>query len=669
MIDELRRRPGAPAQARRSTSTRCWRCARRSSAAACSCSAYFGQHGDRRAATATPAWRRRESWDGTVAAQKLLSTVCGCSASAASGSAPGRSSTSCSASSTDKVAQYRPRRAERLRHRHRAVRGRVARRGPPAAGAGAAGGRGRLRHAGAHRGQRRRCCAASATVHAAPRARAAARPGPRPAARRAAAAELPAGGRAGLRAAARLAGGHGQGAGRARVRDLPRRDAAGDRHRAARRRWPSWARISGVGETKLARYGQAVLDTLAESPPRARPRRGQAGGPQAGRHHPGRLTTPDRHDSPTGNGTRRGETRLTVGGTRLAVRRGSGCPSGRTAPGPPRPRPSRRRPPPPPGLTPSPAGRRTRSSVHRVAVAAGGHLAHDRVADPHRLTAQRDRPRDRPGSGTAAAAPAPATPSRPDEAATPPHGEAQAGLGGGRLRTDVGPPHPVALLQPQALDRPVPARAWRPCATSASHSAAPYSVGQYSSQPSSPTKVTRSARTGTSPTGRRPPRQTGRPRSDSDAGVSGASSVPRRGPHSPKHAQAPVTSAIRTSAPVSRAWRRSQPRSCDPNAVPVTTQERVGGQPRHGDVHLDAAALVQRLRVDDRAGGRADVPGADPRAERRRVRPDDLDLGEGRLVEQRPRARGPPGAPARRTATSAAPPSPAAAAPRRPGVA
>ena len=38
MIDDVRGRRRAPAPARRSTSTRCWRCARRSSAAGCSCS-------------------------------------------------------------------------------------------------------------------------------------------------------------------------------------------------------------------------------------------------------------------------------------------------------------------------------------------------------------------------------------------------------------------------------------------------------------------------------------------------------------------------------------------------------------------------------------------------------------------------------------------------------
>src|SRR5690348_3165023 len=92
-----------------------------------------------------------------------------------------------------------------------------------------------------------------------------------------------------------------------------------------------------------------------------------------------------------------------------------------------------------------------------------------------------------------------------------------------------------------------------PVATSASHSAAPYSVGQYSSHPSSPTYVTRSARTGTSATVVARHDGYGKSPSDSDAGVNGASSDRAAGPHNPKHAHALVTSTIRTSAPVSRA--------------------------------------------------------------------------------------------------------------------
>ena len=53
-----------------------------------------------------------------------------------------------------------------------------------------------------------------------------------------------------------------QGTGRAGVRDLPRRHAAPDRHQTPRPAWPSWATISGVGENKLAKYGEAILATI-----------------------------------------------------------------------------------------------------------------------------------------------------------------------------------------------------------------------------------------------------------------------------------------------------------------------------------------------------------------------------------------------------------------------
>ena len=81
-----------------------------------------------------------ESWDGTVPAQKLLSTVVAAgAASATSGSAPGSRSTSCSARTDRQGHPVRPRLAVGLRHRHRAARGRVARGGPAAAGPGPAG--------------------------------------------------------------------------------------------------------------------------------------------------------------------------------------------------------------------------------------------------------------------------------------------------------------------------------------------------------------------------------------------------------------------------------------------------------------------------------------------------------------------------------------------------
>ena len=73
-------------------------------------------------------------------------------------------------------------------------------------------------------------------------------------------------GGAAVRAAAGLAGGDREGAGRAGVRGLPRRDAAADRRWSGRPRWPAVGAISGVGENKLRKYGQQVLDTLAGDP-------------------------------------------------------------------------------------------------------------------------------------------------------------------------------------------------------------------------------------------------------------------------------------------------------------------------------------------------------------------------------------------------------------------
>ena len=70
----------------------------------------------------------------------------------------------------------------------------------------------------------------------------------------------------------------------------------------------------------------------------------------------------------------------------------------------------------------------------------------------------------------------------------------------------------------------------------------PYSAGQYSSQPSSPTYVTRRPRTGTSATVRSRADMYGNASSSSGSGVSGASTSRARGPQIPKHAHAGVTS-------------------------------------------------------------------------------------------------------------------------------
>ena len=76
------------------TWTRCWRCARRSSAAGSSCSAYFGEQaaacGNCDTCLTPP-----QSWDGTVAAQKVLSTVFRLKRERGQRFGAGQSSTSC----------------------------------------------------------------------------------------------------------------------------------------------------------------------------------------------------------------------------------------------------------------------------------------------------------------------------------------------------------------------------------------------------------------------------------------------------------------------------------------------------------------------------------------------------------------------------------------------
>ena len=125
------------------------------------------------------------------------------------------------------------RRSTRLRHRHRPDRGRVARGRAAAARAGAARRCTATATAPcAHRRQRRRCCGGERDGAAAPRDRAA------PAKSRAARTARPRGrrrpaARRASRCSRRCAPGarpSRQGAGRSRLRGLPRRDAARDRH-------------------------------------------------------------------------------------------------------------------------------------------------------------------------------------------------------------------------------------------------------------------------------------------------------------------------------------------------------------------------------------------------------------------------------------------------------
>ena len=121
MIDDVRGRPRAPPRRSPRTSTRCSRSARRSSAAACSCSPTSAS-----TATAVRQLRHLPDAAGVLGrhgrrAEAAVHRAAGCSASAARSSAPASRSTSCSASRPTKVAQYGHDALTRLRHRHRAA--------------------------------------------------------------------------------------------------------------------------------------------------------------------------------------------------------------------------------------------------------------------------------------------------------------------------------------------------------------------------------------------------------------------------------------------------------------------------------------------------------------------------------------------------------------------
>ncbi len=124
---QLRGRPGAPPRCWPGTWTRCSRCARRSSAGGCSCwptsAQQSGPCGNCDTCLTPP-----ESWDGTVPAQKLLSTVLRLQRERNQKFGAGQSIDILLGKQTDKVDPARPRRADRVRHRHRAARVRVARR-------------------------------------------------------------------------------------------------------------------------------------------------------------------------------------------------------------------------------------------------------------------------------------------------------------------------------------------------------------------------------------------------------------------------------------------------------------------------------------------------------------------------------------------------------------
>ena len=200
--------------------------------------AYFGRRDAPPAATATPASTPPESWDGTVAAQKLLSTVCRLQRERSQKFGAGQFIDILLGKQTDKVIQYghdeltvfgigtELREAEwRGVVRQLLAQGLLAVEGDYGTLA--------LTEASADVLGRGR----TVTLRREPERPASSRSRSR-AARPPSSADLTAGGRAGLRAAARLAGRDRQGAGRPRVRGLPRRHPAADRQRRAAS-WPS----------------------------------------------------------------------------------------------------------------------------------------------------------------------------------------------------------------------------------------------------------------------------------------------------------------------------------------------------------------------------------------------------------------------------------------------
>ena len=148
--------------------------------------------------------------------------------------------------------------------------------------------------------------------------------------------------------------------------------------------------------------------------------------------------------------------------------------------------------------------------------------------------------------------------------------------------------------------------------------------------------MTRSARTGTSPTVSSRIDMYGK---SSGSGVSGARISPACGPHSAKHAQREVTSVSRHRAVLGQV-------AADPARVVVA--ERGAGDdleqllPDAGDreVALDPAPAVEHLGVGDRADVARDAVVAQPLEQLAGARAGDLELRERRLVEQ---ARGLPG--------------------------
>ena len=106
-----------------------------------------------------------------------------------------------------------------------------------------------------------------------------------------------------------------------------------------------------------------------------------------------------------------------------------------------------------------------------------------------------------------------------------------------------------------------------------------------------------------------------------------------RGPHSAE-AHATRCQVVQEHAAIGRQVPAQPGQVVLPERGARDEQVAVGGDPRHGHVALDTAAPVEELGVDDPPDRHVDVVRAHRLQERDRARPDDLDLGERRLVEQ-----------------------------------
>ena len=105
------------------------------------------------------------------------------------------------------------------------------------------------------------------------------------------------------------------------------------------------------------------------------------------------------------------------------------------------------------------------------------------------------------------------------------------------------------------------------------------------------------------------------------------------GPQIPRQAKREVTSSTATE-PSSGRMRPDPGQVVLAERRPGDDPEAILGEPRHGEVALDPATLVQHLRVRDRAHVAGDLVVAEVLEEVSRARAGDLDLGERRLVEQ-----------------------------------